>query len=78
MRRILEVMTGPPKDPKDPKDARAAMVDTQLRKRGVSDERVLAAMGAIRGRLSSPRPAVATHTPMEPFRSKVARRSASR
>ena len=47
MRRILEVMTGPPKDPKDPKDARAAMVRDQLRRRGVIDERVLAAMGAI-------------------------------
>src|SRR6476619_7816168 len=40
-------MTGPPKDPKDPKDARAAMVRDQLRRRGVIDERVLAAMGAI-------------------------------
>ena len=44
MRRILEVMTGPPKDPEQ---ARAAMVENQLRKRGVTDERVLAAMGAI-------------------------------
>src|SRR4026209_2193000 len=37
-------MTGPPKDPEQ---ARAAMVENQLRKRGVTDERVLAAMGAI-------------------------------
>jgi len=44
VRRILEVMTGPPKDPEH---ARAAMVETQLRKRGVTDERVLAAMGVI-------------------------------
>ena len=47
MRRILEAMTGPPTDPKDPKAARAAMVRDQLRRRGVTDERVLAAMGAI-------------------------------
>ena len=44
MRRILEAMTGPPRDPKH---ARAAMVEHQLRDRGVTDERVLAAMGAI-------------------------------
>src|SRR6478752_9854424 len=36
-------MTGPP----DPARARAAMVTGQLRTRGVRDERVLAAMGAI-------------------------------
>ena len=44
MRRILEAMTGPPKDPEQ---ARAAMVEHQLRDRGVTDEHVLAAMGAI-------------------------------
>jgi protein-L-isoaspartate(D-aspartate) O-methyltransferase len=44
VRRILEVMTGPSKDPKQ---ARAAMVEHQLRDRGVRDERVLAAMGAV-------------------------------
>jgi protein-L-isoaspartate(D-aspartate) O-methyltransferase len=37
-------MTGPPKDPEQ---ARAAMVEHQLRDRGVTDERVLAAMGAV-------------------------------
>ena len=37
-------MTGPPRDPEQ---ARAAMVEHQLRDRGVTDERVLAAMGAI-------------------------------
>ena len=44
MRRILAAMTGPPQDPDQ---ARAAMVADQLRARGVTDERVLAAMGAI-------------------------------
>ena len=44
MRRILDAMTGPAKDPAE---ARAAMVARQLRARGVTDERVLAAMGAI-------------------------------
>ena len=44
MRRILEAMTGPSRDPEN---ARAAMVEHQLRDRGVKDERVLAAMGAI-------------------------------
>jgi protein-L-isoaspartate(D-aspartate) O-methyltransferase len=44
VRRILEAMTGPSKDPER---ARAAMVEHQLRGRGVKDERVLAAMGAI-------------------------------
>src|SRR4029079_13952165 len=42
--RILGAMTGPPRDPEQ---ARAAMVEHQLRDRGVTDERVLAAMGAI-------------------------------
>ena len=37
-------MTGPLADPER---ARAAMVDNQLRTRGITDERVLAAMGAI-------------------------------
>jgi protein-L-isoaspartate(D-aspartate) O-methyltransferase len=37
-------MTGPGEDPDQ---ARAAMVTTQLRARGITDERVLAAMGAI-------------------------------
>src|ERR1044072_8864512 len=37
-------MTGPARDPEH---ARAAMVEHQLRDRGVTDERVLAAMGAI-------------------------------
>jgi protein-L-isoaspartate(D-aspartate) O-methyltransferase len=37
-------MTGPARDPER---ARAAMVEHQLRDRGVTDERVLAAMGAI-------------------------------
>ena len=44
MRRILGAMTGPAKDPAR---ARATMVAGQLRARGVTDERVLAAMGAI-------------------------------
>jgi protein-L-isoaspartate(D-aspartate) O-methyltransferase len=44
VRRILEMMTGPARDPEH---ARAAMVEHQLRDRGVTDERVLAAMGAI-------------------------------
>lgn len=44
MRRILARMTGPPPDAAS---ARAAMVTGQLRARGVHDERVLAAMGAI-------------------------------
>ena len=44
MRRILGAMTGPARDPEQ---ARAAMVAHQLRARGVTDERVLAAMGAI-------------------------------
>lgn len=44
MRRILDAMTGPAKDPAH---ARAAMVADQLRARGVTDQRVLAAMGAI-------------------------------
>ena len=44
MRRILDRMTGPDADPER---ARAAMVANQLRARGVKDERVLAAMGAI-------------------------------
>jgi protein-L-isoaspartate(D-aspartate) O-methyltransferase len=43
-RRILAAMTG--SDP-DPARARAAMVADQLRPRGVTDERVLAAMGAV-------------------------------
>ena len=44
MRRILGAMTGPARDPEQ---ARAAMVEHQLRDRGVTDERVLAAMGSI-------------------------------
>ena len=44
MRRILGAMTGPAQDPVR---ARASMVAHQLRERGVTDERVLAAMGAI-------------------------------
>ena len=44
MRRILGAMTGPAKDPER---ARATMVADQLRARGISDERVLAAMSAI-------------------------------
>ena len=44
MRRILGAMTGPARDPEQ---AREAMVEHQLRDRGVTDERVLAAMGAI-------------------------------
>ena len=44
MRRILGAMTGPTRDPEK---ARVAMVEHQLRDRGVTDERVLAAMGAI-------------------------------
>ena len=44
MRRILAAMTGPAPDPAR---ARAAMVADQLRTRDVSDERVLAAMGAV-------------------------------
>ena len=44
MRRILAAMSGPAPDPER---ARAVMVAGQLRARGVTDERVLAAMGAI-------------------------------
>jgi len=44
MRRILHTITGATKDPAS---ARAAMVDDQLRGRGITDERVLAAMRAI-------------------------------
>jgi protein-L-isoaspartate(D-aspartate) O-methyltransferase len=44
VRRILDRMIGPAADPER---ARAAMVANQLRARGVTDERVLAAMGAI-------------------------------
>jgi len=44
VRRILAAMSGPAPDPDQ---ARAAMVTGQLRARGVADERVLAAMGAI-------------------------------
>ena len=44
MRRILAAMSGPGPDPDQ---ARTAMVADQLRGRGVTDERVLAAMGAI-------------------------------
>ena len=44
MRRILAAMTGPSQDPES---ARAAMVAHQLRARGVTDERVLAAMSAV-------------------------------
>ena len=43
MRRILAAMSGPAPDPDQ---ARAAMVANQLRARGVTNERVLAAMGA--------------------------------
>jgi protein-L-isoaspartate(D-aspartate) O-methyltransferase len=44
VRRILAAMSGPAPDPDQ---ARAAMVANQLRARGVTNERVLAAMGAI-------------------------------
>jgi len=44
VRRILGRMTGPAADPER---ARAAMVAKQLRARGITDEHVLAAMGAI-------------------------------
>jgi protein-L-isoaspartate(D-aspartate) O-methyltransferase len=44
MRRILAAMSGPGPDPDR---ARATMVADQLRARGVTDERVLEAMGAI-------------------------------
>ena len=44
MRRILGAMTGPAQDPAR---ARAAMVAGQLKSRGVTDERVLEAMGAV-------------------------------
>ena len=44
MRRIFAAMTGPGADPTQ---ARATMVARQLRDRGISDERVLAAMGAV-------------------------------
>ncbi len=44
MRRILAAMTG---SGDDPTQARAAMVARQLRDRGIADERVLAAMGAV-------------------------------
>jgi protein-L-isoaspartate(D-aspartate) O-methyltransferase len=48
LRRIFAAMTGPGNDPgNDPAEARAAMVARQLRNRGISDERVLAAMGAV-------------------------------
>jgi protein-L-isoaspartate(D-aspartate) O-methyltransferase len=44
LRRILAAMTG---QTEDPAHAREAMVSNQLRARGVTDARVLAAMGAI-------------------------------
>jgi protein-L-isoaspartate(D-aspartate) O-methyltransferase len=44
MRRILARMTGPQADPER---ARAKMVAEQLRARGITDERVLAAMGSV-------------------------------
>ena len=44
MRRILAAMTG--SDP-DPSTSRAAMVERQLRARGIADERVLEAMGTV-------------------------------
>jgi protein-L-isoaspartate(D-aspartate) O-methyltransferase len=44
VRRILAAMSGPAPDPGQ---ARAAMVANQLRARGVTNERVLAAMGTI-------------------------------
>ena len=44
MRRILAAMSGPAPDPDQ---ARAAMVANQLRARGVTNERVLAAMATI-------------------------------
>lgn len=44
MRRIFAAMTGPGEDPTQ---ARATMVARQLRARGIVDERVLEAMGAI-------------------------------
>ena len=44
MRRILGAMSGPSLDPAS---ARATMVERQLRARGVTDERVLAAMAAV-------------------------------
>jgi protein-L-isoaspartate(D-aspartate) O-methyltransferase len=44
VRRILAAISGPAGDPAQ---ARAAMVTDQLRARGITDERVLAAMGAI-------------------------------
>lgn len=48
MRRILDAMTGSARDPAgDPEHARATMVADQLRARGITDERVLAAMSAI-------------------------------
>ena len=44
MRRIFAAMTGPGGEPAQ---ARAAMVARQLRDRGIADQRVLAAMGAV-------------------------------
>jgi protein-L-isoaspartate(D-aspartate) O-methyltransferase len=44
LRRIFAAMTSPAKDPAE---ARAMMVARQLRARGITDDRVLAAMGAI-------------------------------
>ena len=44
MRRILGAMTG---STRDPARERASMVAGQLRGRGISDERVLAAMGSV-------------------------------
>jgi len=44
VRRILAAMSGPGPDPEH---ARAAMVEDQLRRRGIHDARVLEAMGAI-------------------------------
>ena len=44
LRRILSGMSG---GRADPAEARAAMVETQLRARGIADERVLAAMAAV-------------------------------
>lgn len=47
MRRFLDALSGLTGPSKDPAQARAAMVADQLRARGVTDERVLAAMTAI-------------------------------
>ena len=68
-------MSGPAPDPDQ---ARAAMVANQLRARGVTNERVLAAMATIPRELFVPEDSAAVPTAMRRSRSMPARRSANR